>query len=457
MNRLSRRAKSALALAVLLVAGLVFFLGEFLLKSREWIVFSGSPHVYTGNNLDCGTVTDRNGTILLDSTGRKTYHEDATIRAATIHILGDRYGYISAPALSQYGDAMVGFDLLNGVYTTKGIGGSAMLTISAKAQAAAVDALDGRKGVVAVYNYKTGEILCAVSSPNYDPDNEPDFAADETGTYDGVYLNRLTQVSYVPGSIFKIVTAAAAFYEIDDIGSRTFYCDGSLWLDGEEVTCSGVHGTVTLRQALMHSCNCAFGELAAELGAETMSKYVNQFLLTESVSFDGITTAEGHYDVDGAADAHVAWSGIGQHTNLINPCRYLLFMGQIANGGTAAEPYLVQSVTSGNSETYSAQTTMSSRVMRTAVAAELKEMLHYCVVNAYGESSFPDLYVCGKSGTAQVGAGLEPHATFAGFCVDDDYPLAFVVIIENGGSGSRQCVPILSEVLPACMEAMDET
>ena len=89
------------------------------------------------------------------------------------------------------------------------------------------------------------------------------------------------------------------------------------------------------------------------------------------------------------------------------------------------------------------------------MAAELREMLHYCVVNAYGEGNFPDLYVCGKSGTAQVGEGLTPHATFAGFCVDEDHPLAFVVIIENGGSGSRQCVPVLSQVLPACIEAMN--
>lgn len=455
MNRISGRAKCALLFAAVLFLGLVFFLGEYLIQAKDWIVFPGSPHVYRGGNLDCGVVKDRNGTLLLDSTDGRIYNDDPELRKATIHLLGDRYGYISAPALAGFSSEMVGFDLVNGVYTTDGSGGSAELTISAEAQLAALDALDGRKGVVAVYNYKTGEILCAVSAPNYDPDNEPDIEGDETGAYEGVYLNRFTQISYVPGSIFKIATAAAALHEIDDIEDRTFYCDGSVNIEGDEVTCSGVHGTITLEEALMHSCNCAFAELAIELGPEVMSKYVQQFMLTEPVTFDGITTAKGHYDVSEAANVNVGWSGIGQYTDLVNPCRYMVFMGQIAGGGTAAEPYLVQSVSSGLLSSYKAKTQMTDRVMSTTIAKEMQDMMHYCVTNAYGEDNFPDIHVCGKSGTAQVGGGKEPNATFSGFSMDENYPLAFVVMVENGGSGSRNCVPILSEVLPVCMEAMD--
>lgn len=455
MNRIAGRSKFALALAAVLVLGLVIFCGEYLFQAKDWVVFPGSPHVYRGSNLNCGVVTDRSGTVLLDSTDGREYSEDRTLRMSTLHLLGDRDGYISAPALAGYSSQMVGFDLLNGVYSTSGTGGTARLTVSAAAQTAAEEALDGRKGVVAVYNYKTGEILCAVSSPNYDPDDVPDIENDDSGDYDGVYVNRFTQSAYVPGSIFKLATTAAALEEIGDIESQTFYCDGSYWVGGDEVVCDGVHGEVTLRQALMHSCNSAFAQIALQLGPEALMKYVEQFQLTEPLTFDGITTAAGHFDLTDAAEVNVAWGGIGQYTDGVNPCRYLTFMGQIANGGTAAEPYLVSSVSSGLFSQYRAKTTLTDRVMPTAVAATLQEMMHYNVVYNYGEDNFPDLYVCAKSGTAEVGGGQSPHATFAGFTKDEDYPLAFIVIVENGGYGSRVCVPIISKVLEACMESMN--
>ena len=165
----------------------------------------------------------------------------------------------------------------------------------------------------------------------------------------------------------------------------------------------------------MHSCNSAFAQIALELGPETLMKYAEQFQITEPLSFDGITTAAGHLDLTDAADVNVAWGGIGQYTDTVNPCRFMTFMGQIAGGGTAAEPYLVASASSGMLSRYTARTRQTDRVMSTAVAATLQEMMHYNVVNNYGEESFPDLYVCAKTGTAEVGGGLEPNATFAGF------------------------------------------
>lgn len=456
MNRIAGRSKIALLLAGVLLLGLVVFLGEYVVQADEWVIFSGSPHVYRGSNLNCGIVTDRNGEILLDSTGGRTYSVDPTLRQSTIHLLGDRDGYISAPALAGYSSEMVGFDLLNGIYSTSGTGGTAVLTISAEAQIAAQEALDGRKGVVAVYNYKTGEILCAVSSPNYDPDDVPDLENDDSGRYDGVYVNRFTQSTYTPGSIFKLATTAAALEEIPDIQTRTFLCEGSYWVEGDEVICTGTHGEVNLRQALMHSCNCAFAQIALTLGADTLMRYVEKFQITSPVVFDGVTTAEGNFDLTDAANVNVAWAGIGQYTDQINPCRYMTFMGQIAGGGVAAQPYLVESVSSGMLSSYSAKTTMTGRVMSTAAAAALQDMMHYTVVNNYGESNFPDLYVCAKSGTAEQGGGETADATFAGFTLDEDYPLAFIAIVENGGSGTRTCTPIVSQVLSACMESMDK-
>ena len=136
-------------------------------------------------------MTDRSGNVLLDITEERTYSSDAATRQSTLHWLGDRKGYISASAVSHYAGKMAGFDLVSGVYDSSGEGGEMTLTLSARVQNAALDAMAGRKGTVGVYNYKTGEILCALTTPTYDPDNVPDIASDTSGQYDGVY-NRPT-------------------------------------------------------------------------------------------------------------------------------------------------------------------------------------------------------------------------------------------------------------------------
>ena len=74
------------------------------------------------------------------------------------------------------------------------------LSLSALANTTAYEALDGRHGSVAVYNYKSGEVLCLLSSPSYDPDHMPDVENDTTGQYDGVYINRPLAASYSPAA-----------------------------------------------------------------------------------------------------------------------------------------------------------------------------------------------------------------------------------------------------------------
>lgn len=455
MNRIARRSGIALLLVLVLIGGLVFFVGEYLLKAEEWVNAPGSPHVYNGGNIGCGMVTDREGELLLDVSEERYYAESLSLRKSILHWLGDREGYISAPALPYYSDAMSGFDLFNGIYSFSGKGGEAVLTLSAKAQIAAMEALSGYKGTVAVYNYKTGEILCAVSAPSYDPDDVPDIMGDTSGDYEGAYLNRFTQVSYVPGSIFKILTSAAALESIPGIDDRTFVCEGSFYVDGNEVTCGRVHGEQNLSEAMTNSCNCAYAQIALELGAETLERYVEDYDLTESIQFDGITTEEGYFNLDNASDPEIAWSAIGQHHDGVNPCRFLTFMGVIAGGGSAAEPYLVSEVSSGGATTYSAKTHTTGRLMTAATAEKLQDLMRSNVVNGYGDENFPGLTVCAKSGTAELGDGMEPNAMFAGFLLDEEYPLAFFAAVEEGGYGRYTCVPIISQVLEICKDVLD--
>ncbi len=455
MNRVTRRTWLMGLFIAVLLGGMLFFLGEYAAKADQWVVFPGSPHVYNNANLGCGTVTDRSGEVLLDITEERAYADNAATRKSTLHWLGDRKGYINAAAVSGYAAQMAGFDKINGVYNASGDGGRAVLTLSARVQNTALEAMGDRKGTVAVYNYKTGEILCAVTTPTYDPENVPDIEGDTSGKYDGIYLNRFIQSAYVPGSIFKTVTTAAALDSVPDIENMTFQCSGKLEYGTEAVTCESVHGTMTLKTALASSCNCSFAQIAQLIGRKNMEKYVKEFGVADSISFDGITTAKGKFEATNTADVSFAWSCIGQFTDLVNPARFMTFMGAVAGEGVAAKPYLMQQVTSGADVTYKAKTDKTGRIMSETVARTLKEYMRNNVQNVYGDWNFPGLPVCAKSGTSELGGGQKSNAMFAGFVDSDQYPLAFMVVVENGGYGSHTCVPIISKVLGVCKAVLD--
>ena len=438
-----------------LLGGLLVFVWEYATEAESWVSFSGSPHLYNSSNIGCGTITDRSGNLLLDISQGRTYSDDTNTRKSTLHWLGDRKGFISASTVSTYAASMVGYDLINGVYNASGEGGNARLTLSAKVQNAALEAMGNRKGTVGVYNYKTGEILCALTTPTYDPENVPDIENDTTGAYDGVYLNRFLQSAYVPGSIFKIVTLSAALDCVPGIEDMTFPCRGKLEYGTEAVTCEKAHGTQTLKQAFANSCNCAFAQIAEKVGKNNMVKYVKQFGVTQKLSFDGSTTAAGNYDISNTAPVSFAWSCIGQHSDLVNPARYMTFMGAIAGDGVAAEPHLMAVVTNGGDITYEAKTRETDRLMSKEVADTVAEYMRNNVKSVYGDGNFGGLPVCAKSGTSQLGGDQKSNAMFAGFVDSEQYPLAFIVVVENGGYGSHTCVPVISKVLSACKAVMD--
>lgn len=454
MKKVSGRAIFPLILAIVLLAGTVLLCVRYFVKAGEWVTFSGSPHVYTGVNLDGGVVYDRDGTLLLDSTDGRTYSADAVTRTATMHLLGDRYGYIQAPLLGSFADDMIGFDKINGLYGAEGTEANAALTLSAAAQTAAYQALGNYHGTVGVYNYKTGEILCAVTSPSYDPDNMPGVDADTSGAYDGVYVNRFFQAAYTPGSIFKIVTLAAAIETVPDWESLTFTCEGKTIIGGQEIICEGVHGTITLKQALAHSCNVAFGELAGKVGTKALMEYAEKLGLSESFECNGIPVKAGTVDLKDADAGDLAWAGIGQYTDQVNALTFMRAMGRIAGGGTGAEPYLMAKITRGEKTAYEAKTETSSRALKAETAAKLTEYLRNNVATMYGDWQFGGLNVCAKSGTAEH-EGETADAMFAGFCVDENCPLAFVVFVENGGSGSAVAAPIAAKVLQVCAAAIN--
>ncbi len=455
MNRVTKRTWLVGLFMAVLLGGLGIFLWEYAGNAQAWVSFTGSPHLYSNTNIGTGTVTDRAGTILLDIDGGRSYALDETTRRSTLHWLGDREGRINAAAVSGFAAQMAGFDPINGIYDPSGDGGLARLTLSARVQNAALEAMGSRKGTIAVYNYRTGEILCALTTPTYDPEQVPDVEGDTTGKFEGVYLNRFLQSTYIPGSIFKTVTTAAALECVPDILSRSFTCYGIREYGQEKVSCETAHGTLDLKGALARSCNCAFSYVAELVGKENMERYVEQFQLVKPLKFDGITTAAGNYDTANTAPVSFAWSCIGQYTDLINPARFLTFMGAVAGGGEAAQPHLMAAVRAGEEITYTAEPVSTGRLLSGETAAILRDFMRNNVVSVYGAENFPGLKVCAKSGTSQLGGGAVSNAMFAGFVDDESYPLAFIAVVENGGYGASTCVPILSKVLKECKALMD--
>ncbi|MBQ6540413.1 MAG: penicillin-binding protein [Oscillospiraceae bacterium] len=439
MNRVKRRTMSLLSLVLIIAMGLSFYVYRYAVHGREWASFTSNKAVFSQGQLMVGTVCDRNGAVLATvDDGRRIYNEDPVIRRSTLHAVGDQYGNIGTGALSVFAPELIGYDPVNGAYTPDRKGGKVRLSIDSGLNAAAYEAMDGRKGVVAVENYETGEIVCMLSSYNYDPYYPPEDVS--TPEYEGVYLNRFLSAAYTPGSTFKLVTLTAALERIPDLFDRTFECRGSVEIDGEYVTCTGTHGEIDINEALAVSCNCVFAELAVELGGDTLERYANDLGLTGSIKVSGIKTASGNYDkaADGSVD--LAWSGIGQYNDSVNPAAMLRFVSGIANGGTAEEQTLLYGKSSG-----------SDRIMKTSTAETIAKMMNYNVYYTYGEDNYPGLELCAKSGTAEVGGGADPHALFVGFIRDEKHPYAFVVIVENGGSGSRTAGRVANAVLQAAV------
>ncbi len=458
MNRVVGRSGILLILVLLLAAGSAFFVGDYLVNSGDWVMETGSPHVYTDYSSVSGTVTDRNGILLMDTTDGRVYTEVESLRKSIIHWLGDRQGNIYTPMIGHYASLLTGHDPVNGLYVYGNEGGKTQLTLSAQVQMAAMEAMGEHKGTVAVYNYKTGEILCAVTTPNFDPDHLPDIAGDTTGKYEGAYMNRFLKSAYIPGSIFKIVTAAAALETIPDIQEQTFDCEGVRnYGPGEKqrVTCLKAHGKQTLEEAFCNSCNCAFAAIADQLGGEILEKYAKQLGISDKLSFDGMNTVPGKIQAAEATKLEVAWSAIGQHLDQINPCQFMTLMGTIAGGGSGASPYIVSAIDGGKWGSYAAETTQVDGGLSAATVEALQKLMRNNVESYYGDENFPGLTVCAKSGTAQVGGEKEDNAMFAGFVADEEYPLAFIVVVENGGFGRQTCVPILAPVLQACKEVLD--
>ncbi len=449
MKILALRARLLLILSGLFIIGLLVFGYRYLADGQSWALYPVNGHIYRdGQFIFGGTIYDANGQILAQTVDeQRLYHQDATMRSALMPLIGDPNGNIATGLEAVYRGHLSGYNHFSGLYNYQEPGRDLHLTIDADLTALAYQKLADYKGTAAIIDYQSGQVLALASSPSFDPLNPPDISEDDS-KYEGVYLNRFFTASYTPGSIFKLITLEAALELIPALDERNFSCSGSYALaDGGLIHCPYAHGDIDIKQALAQSCNMVFGQLALELGQDTLADYAQKAGFNQALQVGDIPLQSGYFDNQSPlSDYDLAWTGIGQGQLLANPAAFLQYVAAIANDGLAMP---LQIVKPGIGANLFSQSPNSRQMIDSQTAAILQDFMLNNVSANYGAGDLAAYNLAAKSGTAEVGADNRPHSWFIGFLDNSDYPLAFVVIVENGGSGNGLAADIAHDLLAA--------
>ncbi len=361
-------------------------------------------------------------------------------------------------------------DLLTG---KSPVGATVQLTINPKAQQAADQALGNQRGAVVALNPKTGEILALVSHPQYDPgqlsahDQNAVVKAWQSLSADPTQPladRALAGNLYPPGSVFKIVTAAAALETGKATAQTLIPAPAVLTLPQTGVGLPnydrqpcGPNDQTTLLHALEISCNTAVGNLGMQVGAQALADQAAKFGYGTTLRVP--TRVEPSRFPTGINQAQTAQSAIGQFDVRVTPMQVALTSAAVANGGVAMRPYLVQRVLSADLQTIDRATPERLGVaISPETASTLTSMLTSVVDNGTGQPArIPGVQVAGKTGTAEQGNGKPPHAWFTSFAPAGDPKVAVAVVVEDGGNagneaaGGRLAGPIAKAVMEAVL------
>ncbi|WP_432519537.1 peptidoglycan D,D-transpeptidase FtsI family protein [Kineococcus sp. SYSU DK006] len=354
-------------------------------------------------------------------------------------------------------------------------GASVQLTIEPKVQQAAWDALAGRKGAVVALDPATGDVLAMVSSPSYDPNALASHDGDAqqqawtalNGDEDEPLVNRATQSLYPPGSTFKLITSAAAL-ESGDYTADTLV-PGPQELDlpqtqntlrNDEGTACGPNDQVSLADALRISCNTSFGSLGLTLGADALAEQAEKFGFGQSLSIPTPVATSDYPVGDAVAGPLLAYSAIGQGSDVATPLQVAMISAAIANDGVLMKPNLIARVRDAASLDVVEEPSPQElgRAVSSGTASTLQDMMRLVVESGTGTRARIDgVDVGGKTGTAQHGAGLPPYAWFTSWADDGDRQVAVAVVIEDGGStesayGGRLSAPVAKTVMEAALD-----
>lgn len=355
------------------------------------------------------------------------------------------------------GTLLAGFPLMGG---EKGSDEKIVLTIDAGLQEIAEEALEKStfNGAVVILESKTGEILALASTPGYNPNRVEDYLHSEQSEL----LNKCTQGEYPPGSVFKIIVAAAALENgITDQNGRpvdentVFYCSGKETLSGIEIGCSTGgkkgHGRITLRDAFAYSCNCAFIQLGQMTGAEKILETAEKFGLGTTPLSELPEVRSGNItSIQDAAGDGIGNLSIGQGALLTTPLQIARLTNVIACGGTDLEMTLVKESGGEKQE----QKRVRAHLISKENAARIAEMMEDTARYGTARGIDPSIRAAGKTGSAEssISGSAIVHGWFTGFFPADDPKWTVTVFMENGRSGRAAAVPVFQEIIRAMQE-----
>ncbi len=310
-----------------------------------------------------------------------------------------------------------------------------------------------RPGAAVCIDVNTGAVLAMASYPAYDPNTiRQDYAdlldTDGFGRYRPL-LNRAIAGQYPLGSVWKVVTAAAAL-ETFTISTDTIHtCEGSFRIGQRSVACwigytpARRHGPLNYYDAMKQSCNVYFNASGLAAGGPALVEWGARFGYGKRSEIDLPGEAAGRLDVVRQAGQVVNLS-IGQGTLLVTPLQVARMTAAVANGGTLPDVHLVQSNEVG-------ATLRPVGLQRSTVQA-LRAGLHKVVNEAggtgYGPVRSDKIVIAGKTGTAQAPPN-DDHAWFSGFAPYDEPKIAFAVVIEHGGHGGASAGPVAKAIAEA--------
>ena len=352
-------------------------------------------------------------------------------------------------------------------------GASVELTIDPLVQKVAWDALGKLKGAVVALDPKTGNIIAMVSKPGFD--------ANRLAVHDGItsgnnYAEVLADTSsplvnkaisgtlYAPGSVFKILVAAAAIesgkYTAESTlpnpvkyklpGTNTFIQNSG------EGKCGG-KATVSIADALRFSCNIPFAQLGVELGQEAIRDQAEKFGFGKTVEIPLRSTASVY--PENMDDAQTAMSSFGQFDVRVTPLQIAMMSAAIANNGKIMKPNLIENVVSANlSSLFAPSPQEYASPISESTAASVRNMMIDAVARGVSSNaSIKGITVAGKTGTAQNGKG-EPYTLwFTGFAPAENPQVVVAVVIEDGGGqgqggrGNTLAAPIAKKVIQAVL------
>ena len=363
-------------------------------------------------------------------------------------------------------------------------GSSLWLTIDANIQHYLENALNyavqehhvAARAVGIVLDVNTGAVLAMSTTPAYDP-NQPRVIYDKAAraAVDALsgeqraaalqlaqqtqWRNKAVSDLYEPGSVFKLITCAAALDAGAITRNSSFYCGESISVAGTRFHCANHkrHGTQTVTQALENSCNQSFIQIGARLGKEAFCDYFAAFGLREPTGIDLPAEPKKslYYTADRMGPVELASCAFGQSSK-ISYLEMAAAVCAVVNGGKLMQPYLVSDILAPDGTVLEHRDPVcKQQVIQPATSAVMREMMEAVVLYGGGRNAQISGYrVGGKSGTSQKLDSADEKARIASFVavapIDDPQFLCLVCLDEPHSwttAGGSLSAPVCAEVL----------